>query len=143
MTNDVDMLNSIRKATEMGIHGIRTVMEETTDLRLCHELQSQMTEYEKIYDEADNLLKDRGGKEEKVGTMAKLGSSMSAKMKIRMAKNPSAKVAELMLQGNTKGMIKSIHNNRTMGIIDPKVSSLSHRLLQTEQANIDNLKAFL
>ena len=143
MTNDVEMLNSIRKSTEMGIYGIRTVMEETGDPRLYQELMNQRSEYEKIFDEADTLLQDRGGKAEKVNPMAKVGSSMSAKMKIRMAKDPNAKVAELMLEGNTKGMIKSIHNNRTMGVLDPKVSSLSHRLLQTEQANIDTLKGYL
>ena len=143
MTNDLDMLNSIRKSTEMGIHGIECVMEETADPQLYNELQNQKQEYERIFEEADTLLQDRGGKAEKVNAMAKLGSSMSAKMKIRMAKNPNAKIAELMLEGNTKGMIKSIHNNRTMGVLDPKVSSLSHRLLQTEQSNIDNLKGYL
>ncbi len=143
MTKDVEMLNSIRKSTEMGIHGIQTVMEETRDPKLTGELQAQLTEYEKIYDEADALLKDRGGKIENVNPMIKIGSDLSAKMKIRMAKDPNAKVAELMIQGNTKGMTKSYHNNRTMGILDPKVSSLSHRLLQTEQANIDTLKGYL
>ena len=137
------MLNSIRKSTEMGIYGIQTVMEETGDPALYKELRSQLEEYEKIYEEADDLLRDRGGKTQNVNPMAKLGSSMSAKMKIRMAKNPDAKVAELMMQGNTKGMIKSIHNNRTINVLDPKVSTLSNRLLQTEQANIDTLKTYL
>ncbi len=143
MTNDTQMLNSIRKTTEMGAYGIRSVMEETGDPALYRELQGQLSEYEKIYDEADSLLKDRGGKVQNVNPMAKLGSSMSAKMKIRMAPDPNAKIAELMMQGNTRGMIKSIHNNRTLGVLDPKVSTLSNRLLQTEQANIDTLKTYL
>ena len=143
MINDVNMLNSIRKSTEMGIYGIQTVMKETGDSKLYTELEKQLAEYEKIYDEADTLLRDRGGNPEQVNPMAKIGSSMSAKMKIRMAKNPDAKVAELMMEGNTKGMIKSIHNHRTMGVLDPKVSTLSNRLLQTEQANIDTLKGYL
>lgn len=143
MTNDMQMLNSIRKSTEMGIYGIQTVMEETTHPPLYKELQSQMEEYEKIYEAADDLLRDRGGKAQNVSPLAKMGSSLSAKMKIRMSKNPDAKVAELMLQGNTKGMIKSIHNHRTMEVLDPKVSGLSNRLLQTEQSNIDTLKTYL
>lgn len=137
------MLNSIRKSTQMGCYGIHAVMEETGSPELYRELQGQLSEYEKIYEEADSLLQDRGGKAKNVNPMAKMGSSMSAKMKIRMAKDPNAKIAELMLQGNTKGMIKSIHNNRSMGVLDPKVSTLSNRLLQTEQANIDTLKGFL
>ncbi len=143
MNNDTQMLNSIRKTTEMGAYGIRTVMEETGDPSLYQELKDQLAEYEKIYDEADSLLRDRGGKAENINPMAKMGSMVSSKMKIRMSKNPNAKVAELMMQGNTKGMIKSIHNNRTMGVLDPKVSNLSNRLLQTEQSNIDTLKTYL
>ena len=36
-----------------------------------------------------------------------------------------------------------MHNIRMMGLLDPKVSGLSNRLLQTEQANIDQMKGFL
>ena len=143
MMNDIEMLNSIRKATQMGCYGIHAVMEETGNPQLYKELKAQLEEYEKIYQEADGLLQEKGGQAKNVNPMARYGSSMSATMKVRMAKDPNAKVAELMMQGNTKGMIKSIHNNRTMGILDPKVSGLSNRLLQTEQANIDTLKQYL
>jgi hypothetical protein len=143
MNNDIQMLNSIRKSTQMGCYGTKTVMEETSDPQLYRELKSQLEEYEKIYDEADSLLRDRGGKAKDIPAIAKYSSGMSAMMKVRMAKNPNAKVAELMMQGNTKGMIKSIHNNRSLGILDPKISTLSNRLLQTEQMNIDTLKQYL
>ena len=78
-----------------------------------------------------------------VNPLARYGSMMSSKMKIRTSGDPTAKIAELMLQGNTRGMIKSMHNIRTMGLLDPKVSGLSNRLLQTEQANIDQMKEYL
>ena len=78
-----------------------------------------------------------------VSPIARYGSMMSSKMKVRMSGDPTAKIAELMLQGNTRGMIKSMHNIRMMGLLDPKVSGLSNRLLQTEQANIDQMKGFL
>ena len=39
--------------------------------------------------------------------------------------------------------VKSMQNLRAMGVLDPKVSSLSTRLLQTEQANIEEMKHFL
>ncbi|MBP3413445.1 MAG: hypothetical protein J6K89_09330 [Oscillospiraceae bacterium] len=143
MTNDIEMLNSIRKSTQMGCYGIKTVMAETSDANLYSELKNQLSEYEKIYDEADALLKERGGKAKNINPMAKYSSSMSATMQVRMAKDPNAKIADLMMRGNTKGMIKSIHNHRSMGVLDPKVSCLSNRLLQTEQANIDSMKTFL
>ncbi len=143
MEMDIEMLNSIRKATQMGVYGIQAVMTETGNSSLQNELHKQMEEYERISEEADRLLSEHGGKPKNIGPMAHYGSSMSAKMQIRMAKDPDAKVVELMMQGNTKGMIKSIHNNHTMSVLDPKVSGLSNRLLQTEQRNIDSLKQYL
>ena len=143
MTNDIEMLNSIRKSTEMGIYGIQTVMEETADLSLCRELSSQLEEYEKIYEEADDLLRDRGGKAKNVNAMAKLGSSLSARMQIRMAKDPTAKVAELMLQGNTKGMIKGLKNLHQYNKQDHLVKALSQKLLDCENANIRQMQGFL
>ena len=143
MEQDVEMLNSVRKATQMGCYGIRAVVDECPDRNLREELTAQLREYEQIFSESDAMLRDRGDEAKNINPMAKYGSMMSAKMKVRMSKEPSAKVAELMLQGNTRGMMKSIHNLRTMGVLDPKVSSLSNRLLQTEQANIDSLKQYL
>ena len=143
MENDIPMLQSIRKATQMGCYGIDSVMDETLNRPFRNALKSQYKEYEEMFHEADRLLRDRGAEPKNVSPFAKLGSSMSSKMRVRTSAEPTAKIAELMLQGNTRGMIKSMHNIRTMGVLDPKVSSLSNRLLQTEQANIDQMKQFL
>ena len=143
MQNDISMLNSIPKTTQMGCYGIQTVLDETEDHEIQEALRSQLAEYENIYSEADRLLREREGRVKNVSPLARYSSAMSAKMKVRMSDDPTSKIAELMLQGNTRGMIKSVQNIRSMGLLDPKVSGLSNRLLQTEQANIDQMKGFL
>ena len=45
--------------------------------------------------------------------------------------NTTARIAEMLVQGNTRGMVKSMQNLRAMGVLDPKVSSLSTRLMPT------------
>lgn len=143
LDNDVSMLNAIRQTTQMGCYGIKTVLNETANREFRSALRSQMNEYEEIYNEADRLLQERSGQVKDINPMAKYGSAMMSKMRVRTSPNPTAKIAEMMLQGNTRGMVKSMHNIRTMGVLDPKVSSLSKRLLQTEQANIDQMKRYL
>ncbi len=143
MTNDIPMLRSIHQATQMGCYGIQTVLDETADRQFRAALRQQLAEYEELSGEAARLLHEHGAKTKAVNPMAKLGSAMTSKMKVRSSADPTSKIAELMLQGNTRGMIKSMHNIRTMGVLDPKVSSLSNRLLQTEQANIDQMKQYL
>ena len=143
MENDIPMLQEIRKSTQMGCYGIEAVINETTHRPFRNALRSQYNEYEEIFNEADRLLSQRGATPKNIGYFARYGSTMASKMKVRASTEPTAKIAELMLQGNTKGMIKSMHAIRTMGALDPKVSSLSSRLLQTEQANIDQMKQYL
>lgn len=143
MTNDIPMLNAIHQATQMGSYGIKTVLNETGDRQFRAALRQQLAEYEELSGEAARLLHGHGATPKNINPMAKLGSAMTSKMKIRSSADPTSKIAELMLQGNTRGMIKSMHNIRTMGVLDPKVSSLSNRLLQTEQANIDQMKQYL
>ena len=143
MENDMNMLNSIRKTTQMGCIGINAVLNETRNQEFQEALRSQLREYDGIYNEADRLLRERGGQVKSVHPLVKQSSVLSSKLRVRASEDTTSKIAELMLQGNTRGMIKSMHNIRTMGILDPKVSSLSNRLLQTEQANIDQMKQYL
>lgn len=143
MTDDISVLNSIRQSTQMGCHGIHSVMDETLNEALRKDLCAQLEEYQSIYTEADRLLRQKEAQPKNINPMAKYSSGMSARLQAHMSADPSAKIAALMLQGNTRGMIKSIHNMRSMGALDPKVASLSRRLLQTEQANIDQMKQYL
>ena len=137
------MLNAIRQTTEMGCYGIKSVLNETANREFRGALRAQYDEYAQIYEEADRLIRERGGRIKDLNPMAKYGSAMSSKMRVRASIDPTAKIAELMLQGNTRGMIKSMHNIRTMGTLEPRVASLSRRLLQTEQNNINQMKKYL
>lgn len=143
MGNEVSMLNSIRKTTQMGCYGIEVVLDETVNRQFRNALREQHKEYEEIFEEADRLLNERGGKAKDISPIAKYGNAVSSVLRVRASADPTAKIAEMMLQGNTRGMIKSLNNIRTMGMLEPKVATLSRRLLQTEQANIDQMKQYL
>lgn len=142
MQQDCEMLNEIRKTTKMGQVGIHSVMKGGMSGEFHNVLQSQLREYDAIYQEADQLLHEHGGTPKNLSAFAKWGNMMATSMKMK-SDGSRSKVAEMMIEGNTKGMIKSIQSIRTMGVLDPKVSALSNRLLQTEQANIDQMKAYL
>lgn len=142
MQQDCEMLNEIRKSTKMGQVGIHAVMKGGLSGEFHNVLKSQLEEYDAIYKEADQLLREHGGTPKNLNALAKWGNAVSTTMKMKTDGSQS-KVAEMMIQGNTNGMIKSIQSIRSMGVLDPKVSALSNRLLQTEQANIDQMKGYL
>lgn len=141
MNDDCTLLNHIRQTTEMGTDGINSVIAYT-DGTFRQALEQQREEYRKIHDSADSLLKKHGGEPENIGTFAKWSSELSAGLKTMMDSSPS-NIADMMIQGNTMGVTKSIQTIRSCRVEDSAVSSLAGQLLATERANITQMKKFL
>ena len=76
MQNEIEMLRSIRKSTEMGCSGIRAVLPEAQNPAMQSALRSQWKEYDSIYAEADRLLRERGVRLSGVNPLAKYGSML-------------------------------------------------------------------
>lgn len=142
MNQDTQMLQQICKSTQMGQSGIRAVYDRARDPAMKQALASQLREYDAIHHQADRLLSARGERAQQIPAMVLRFSGMGAQM--RLARDgSSSKIAEMMIEGNTKGMVKSMRQNRALHALDPKVSGLSNRLLQTELTNIEQMKPFL
>ena len=136
------MLNEIRKTTDMGVVGIEAVVQRTGEQLLRKALYQQKLEYEALYRDADRLLQKRGGSRHNVPSIAKRMAAMSSQM--RLMRGPvDSKIAGMMIEGNTKGMIKSYQTIRQMGQSDPETLALSRKLLDTELHNIEQMKKFL
>ena len=142
MQQDIEMLNQIRQNVQMGQLGIRAVMPGAGHAAFHEALKKQYQEYDLIHTDADQLLRRHRGKAEDLPMMAKAGAKMSAYMKRKQ--DPSiSKIAEMMIQGNTMGVVKSMRAQRSLAVTDPQVTALSQRLLKTEQNNIDAMKRYL
>ncbi len=142
MMKDGEMLDYVHKATEMGRYGILSVLDDAREPKLRSALEEQMTEYEKLMDASEKMLGERGKQPQELGTMAKLSSRLSARVQTMMDPTPE-KVAEMMVQGNTMGMTKSLRHIHDYGRGDPRVKDLATKLLRTEEANIEQMKKFL
>ncbi len=136
------MLNEIRKGTDMGIVGIDCVIDAVTDQNVRNVLDEQRREYQQIYNEADRLLDACGAKKQNLSPLARYGAIMASKMK-QTIDGSSARVAEMMIEGNTKGLIKSYRCRRQLHPDNPETGSLAEKLLQTEVHNIEQMKQFL
>ncbi len=142
MITDTELLNYIRQTTMMGRSGIDVVMKYSACGPLTDALRQQRAEYGEILDSATKMLVQRGGQPEPLPMGAKMGTAMSRTM--NAFSPPSAsKIAEQMISGNTKGVIKSIQHHRQYLGKDERVTDLSKKLLETEQNNIEQMKPFL
>ena len=97
MQNEIEMLRSIRQSTEMGCSGIRAVLPEAQNPAMQSALRSQWKEYDSIYAEADRLLRERGVRLSGVNPLAKYGSMLTAKLRVRSSRNTTARIAEMLV----------------------------------------------
>ena len=142
MLNNTDLLNHIRQTTEMGRDGIDMVMEYAEYKPFRDALQDQKAEYSRLYRAADTMLRLRGGEPQELSAIAKLSSELSSSMKT-MRDHSTSKIAEMMIQGNTRGMTKSLQCLDQYSGDDKEVKALAEKLLRTEEANIEQMKPFL
>ena len=141
MLPEMELFQYIYKTADMGCQGIDTV-EEHAEKRLREELRRERQEYRAIRDEADGHIRQRGDTPAGVGAMARVSAEWMSKGQLAMD-DSRGKIAEMMIQGSTMGVTKSLRTLRDCHPKDPKVKDLADKLLKTEQANIEEMKGFL
>ena len=142
MYKEDELLNHVHQTTEMGREGILAVMKYAKEESFRQALQQQLTEYEKLNSVCDDMLQKRGKQPEEVNPVAKVSSQLMSSMKL-MNDRSTSKIAEMMIQGNTMGMTKSLQHLHDYQGEDERVRDLADKLLKTEESNITQMKKFL
>ena len=142
MKNSKELLTSVLKTTQMGQVGIRSVLDTSARPELKKALESQLREYDSIETEAHAIASQRGWELKELDPAVRMMSDMMTRMKLP-GHDTDSKIADMMIQGNTKGMIKSLKDIHRFSGDDEKVQTLSQKLLDCETANIKQMQGFL
>lgn len=140
MVNETEILNFIRQNIQMGIDGIKLVIDDVDNKDFYAELHREMNEYGEIYDEAEALIEEIGGEKQDVKAASKIAAHLSGRMKT--FGGTTSKIADSMIQGSTMGVTKIIkHINEFNG--SERVLKIAERLRDTLENNIEQLKNYL
>ena len=142
MKNSKEMLSSVLKTTQMGQIGIRSVLDTSMRPGLRKALESQLQEYDAIESEAHAIASQRGWEVPELDPAVRMMSNMMTKMKLTRG-NRDSRIADMMIQGNTKGMVKSLKNLHQFAQSDEQINTLSQKLLDCETANNRQMQGFL
>lgn len=142
MKGSKDLLGSVLKTTQMGQIGIRSVLNASVDSHLRKALQSQLAEYDSIEREAQSIAASRGWHLDDLNPAIKGMTNMMTTANLSFG-NVNSKAAAMMIQGNTRGMIKSLKNLHQFNQSDERICILSQKLLDCETENIKQMQGFL
>lgn len=142
MKNSKEILSSILKTTQMGQIGIRSVLDTGMRPGLRKALESQLREYDAIESEAHFIATARGWELPELDPSVRFMTDMMTRFQLT-GKKTDSKIAGMMIQGNSRGMIKGLKNIHQFGGQDEQVSILSQKLLDCENANIRQMQGYL
>ena len=130
------------KTTQMGQVGIRSVLDISMRPGLRKALESQLREYDSIETEAHTIASQRGWELPELDPAVRFMTDAMTRMRLSRG-NCDSKIADMMIQGNTKGMIKGLKNLHQFPKLDDQISTISQKLLDCETANIRQMQSFL
>lgn len=142
MKNSKEILSSVLKTTQMGQIGIRSALEAEMKPELRQAMESQLREYDTIESQAHSIAAERNWVLPELNPSIRFMTDRMTKMKLSYGEVDS-KIAEMMIRGNTNGVIKGLKNLHRFTQRDDAVCALSRMLLDTECANVDQMKQFL
>lgn len=142
MKDSKDILSSLLKTTQMGQVGIRSVREAVNSTDLKKALQDQLREYDAIEKEAYALAKERNWQLKELPQAARSMADVMTRGMLIYGRSDS-KIAAMMVQGNTRGVIKGLKNLHRYHQNDGHVTILAQKLLDCENHNIRQMESFL
>ena len=142
MKESQELLSSILKTTQMGQVGIRSVLDSNMRPTLRKALESQLQEYDCIETEAHCIASSRGWQVPELNPMVRTMADIMTRARLKGG-NTDSKIAGMMIQGNTRGMIKSLKDLHQYNKQDYQIKSLTQKLLDCETANIRQMQGYL
>ena len=139
MKSNKEVLVSVLHTVQMGQTGIRSVRNSAIRPSLQQELDEQLKEYDK---EALRLAHNRGWELSNVNPMVRSMSRMMSQMRL-MGGEVDSKIAGMLIQGNTRGIILGVKNLNRSKQDDTQVTQLAQRLLNRENINIQKSQVYL
>lgn len=143
MNHTKELLSFIHKNAAMGVTSIPTAMSLPQSRAMQDALDSQLREYRTITAKAQSLARRQGQQLKGPNPAAKVMSTTM--LRTQTTVDPTTtKLAEMMIQGSTMGTVQMTRRlHQYAGAVDREILDLGHRLLKTEERNIQEMKRFL
>jgi len=140
-----ELVLHIYNSSQMGINSLKNLLTELKDKenKLKKPIEDELKEYEKFYKESEKILEKAGVDLKDSSIMSKMMSKMGIKKEV-MNDNSDAKIAQVLTQGLTMGVVEITSKIDTYkDIVDKKHLNLANKYLEFQKNSIENLKPYL
>lgn len=140
--NSKQMLTSLLHTVQMGQSGIECVRDQAVRPGLKQELRQQLEQYDAIETRVKDLAKQNNLKIRDIPKSVIKMSELMSRARL-MGGERDSKIAGMLIQGNTRGMILGMKNLRKGKAADPQVRALAEKLIVEEKRSIEQTQQYL
>ena len=140
-----ELLEYIFKEVDMGVHSCTKLLKdlEGKDNKIIDVIEDIKKEYLSYQKDIKKLIKKYKVELENNSWVAKMGSSMEMKMEV-MKDNSDSKIADMLIRGNTMGVIETEKNiHKFEDKTDKEIIKVANGLLEFQKNSIEKLKEYL
>lgn len=139
---NVEFLNKVYENATMGGESISMLSEKVEDRDVLLELQRQHSEYTKIAGDTVQALAQEKAVPKKQSAISKMGLWSGVQMNT-LTDRSSDKIAEMMIQGSTMGIIDLSRLMKEYSDIPDDYRKIAENLIKLEENGSQRMKQFL
>ena len=140
--DDTEILKEVQKNTRMAVKAIEAISDKVCNDKLSYELSRENLSFSKLHNKAVDMLNRESKDVYHPSAVEDMMLSGAINMNT-MLNNSTSRIAELMIQGNNRGilsMCKSMNHHDNAGSMTMEVAK---ELMDFEEKCIEKLKEYL
>ena len=138
----LDILNQVHKGLVMGMESISVISDKVGDKNFKDDLDYQYKEYGNILDRVNNQFKEENEYADDTNTAQKIMGWTSINMQT-MTDKSNSKIAELLIRGNTMGIIEGRKLLNQNPNCSNDVKDILNDFVKIQENNVEKLKTYL
>lgn len=142
MNGNTELLNFVYQNTEMGVNTMKQILDRVEEGRLKDHLRRQLTGYEDFQQEARKMLNSNGYDEKGISAFEKIRTYLMINIQT-MTDVSETHIAKMLIIGSTMGIVEALQDLRKYKDQEKEILKLVERLVDFEEKNVKELKAFL
>ena len=142
MKKSQQLLSGMLKTIQISQVEIRSVLDTAMPSSLRSTLETQLKEYDAMETEAYTIALQRGWELPEVDPGRRFLKDRITRIKLNV-RNTDSRIADILIRGNTNGMIQGLRNLHQIETQDRQIRILSQKLLDCETAHIRQMQQFL
>lgn len=139
---NTEFLNKIYKNSVTGSESISFLKEKVEDRNLLNDLQYQHMEYQNIQNRASTELSKLGEVPKEQTPFAQMGMWSGIQMNTMLDRSPD-KIAEMMIQGSTMGIIDMVRTIKQFPDVPQASKQIGEDLIKLEENSMQKMKQYL